>query len=382
MKITAKQASLMGLPAPRLIRDHKVSRLIIKMRDGSQMVSAQQVTGFVRSAGVSAKSAKIISGDVTMLTLDTPVSIAEANAMAARLAGDSSVEYAEPDFVLRPFLVPNDPEFTTKQWNLLEPSATYSGALAVTPAVPPRTAPAAGAINMPTAWDITTGSASVVIAIIDTGITNHPDLNGEPTTTPQYMPGTGGRFLQGYDFISLDTIQGGAAASFRAGDGNGRENNPTDDGDATSAADKTNFPDDCDDNERDVNGNPTNSPDSLHGTLTAGVAAASSNNNSLIAGVAWAAKILPVRAIGRCGGSMTDMADAIRWSAGLPVTGVTDNPTANIAKIIYVGAGTVPVPGVACGPTLQNAIDAAIAAGSVVIAPTGNHGELNLSSPA
>ena len=147
------------------------------------------------------------------------------------------------------------------------------------------------------------------------------------------------------------------------------DNDPTDEGDAVSAAEKTANPDDCDDNGDDAN---QDSPDSFHGTLTAGVAAANSNNTVGIAGVAWAVKILPVRAIGKCGGSLVDMADAIRWSAGLSVAGVPDNPAANVAKVIYVGAGTLP--GVACGPTLQNAIDAAINAGSVVIAATGNHG--------
>ena len=132
----------------------------------------------------------------------------------------------------------------------------------------------------------------------------------------------------------------------------------------------------CDD------GNPANQ-DTFHGTMTAGIIAANSNNTAGMAGVAWTVKVLPVRAIGKCGGSLQDMANAIRWAAGLPVTipGVTvPNNAANVAKVIYIGAGTAP--GVACGPTLQGAIDDAISAGSVVIAPTGNHGELNISSPA
>ena len=117
--------------------------------------------------------------------------------------------------------------------------------------------------------------------------------------------------------------------------------------------------------------------------MTAGIIAANSNNTAGMAGVAWTVKVLPVRAIGKCGGSLQDMANAIRWAAGLTVTipGVTvPNNAANAAKVIYIGAGTAP--GVACGPTLQGAIDDAINAGSVVIAPTGNHGELNISSPA
>jgi serine protease len=117
--------------------------------------------------------------------------------------------------------------------------------------------------------------------------------------------------------------------------------------------------------------------------MTAGIIAAGFNNTAGMAGVAGTVRVLPVRAIGKCGGSLPDMANAIRWAAGLPVTipNVTvPNNAANAAKVIYIGAGTAP--GVACGPTLQGAIDAAINAGSVVIAPTGNHGELNISAPA
>ena len=129
-------------------------------------------------AGFGIKSITPMNADASLIALDSPLPLSQANALAARLASDPSVEYAEPDLLMRPFLTPNDQEFTPRQWNLLAPTTTYSGALAVTPAVPPRTAPAVGAINMPTAWDVTTGSNSVVIAIIDTGINNHPDLNG------------------------------------------------------------------------------------------------------------------------------------------------------------------------------------------------------------
>jgi serine protease len=215
----------------------------------------------------------------------------------------------------------------------------------------------------------------VVVAVIDTGIRNHPDLNGGDPAQP-YAPGNQQRFLPGFDFVSLDTIQSVALTAFRANDTNGPDPDPTDPGDASSAQEKI-------DNEECDDGNPAGQ-NTFHGTMTAGIIAANSNNTAGMAGVAWTVKVLPVRAIGKCGGSLEDMANAIRWAAGLPVsiTGVTvpNNPAANVAKVIYIGAGTAP--GGACGPTLQGAIDAAIGAGSVVIAPTGNHGELNISAPA
>jgi serine protease len=374
-RINAKQAALLGKPAPASAASRqKVARLIVKLRS-SDMARSAMASGYVSQlsamAGVGVKSVRSMSGDASVVTLDAPVSLSDAKTLAARLASDPMIEYAEPDLVLKPFLAPNDVDYTPRQWNLLAPTATYSGALDVTPAVPPRTAPAVGAINMPTAWDVTTGSSSVVVAVIDTGITNHPDLNGGNPAQP-YAPGNQQRFLLGYDFVSLDTIQSVTPTAFRANDGNGRDVDPTDPGDQSSDAEKA-ANEECDD------GNPANQ-DTFHGTMTAGIIAANSNNTAGMAGVAWTVKVLPVRAIGKCGGSLLDMADAIRWAAGLSVNGVTDNPAANAAKVIYIGAGTAP--GVACGPTLQGAIDAAISAGSVVIAPTGNHAEFNISSPA
>jgi serine protease len=378
-RIFAKQAALLGKPAPASAASkQKVARLIVKLRS-SDMARSAMASGHVRQlsamAGVGVKSVRS-SGDASVVSLDAPISLSDAKTLAARLASDPMIEYAEPDLVLRPFLVPNDQDFTPRQWNLLPPTATYSGALDVTPAVPPRTAPAVGAINMPTAWDVTTGSSSVVVAVIDTGITNHPDLNGGNPALP-YAPGSGAgvgnqlRFLLGYDFVSLDTIQSVTPTDFRANDGDGRDMDPTDPGDASTVQEKI-------DNEECDDGNPANQ-NTFHGTMTAGIIAANSNNTAGMAGIAWTVKVLPVRAIGKCGGSLEDMADAIRWASGT-LTGGPAIPAANIAKVIYIGAGTAP--GVACGPTLQGAIDAAINAGSVVIAPTGNHGELNISSPA
>jgi serine protease len=375
-RINAKQAALLGKPAPASAASRqKVARLIVKLRS-SDMARSAMASAHVRQlsamAGVGVKSVRS-SGDVSVVSLDAPVSLSDAKTLAARMASDPMIEYAEPDLVLKPFLAPNDVDYEPRQWNLLAPTATYSGALDVTPAVPERTAPAVGAINMPTAWDVTTGSSSVVVAVIDTGIRNHPEWNGFLPGDP-YMEAN--RFLKGFDFISLDTIQGGAPTAFRDNEVDaGPDDDPTDPGDASSDAEKQAF-EECDD------GNPANQ-DTFHGTMTAGIIAANSNNAFGMAGVAWTVKVLPVRAIGKCGGSLPDMANAIRWAAGLTVTipGVTvPNNAANAAKVIYIGAGTVP--GELCGPTLQGAIDAAIGAGSVVIAPTGNHGELNISSPA
>ena len=85
-----------------------------------------------------------------------------------------------------------------------------------------------------------------------------------------------------------------------------------------------------------------------------------------VAGVAWNVRILPVRALGKCGGSLSDIAEAIRWAAGLQVPGVPTNPTP--AQVINLSLGG----GATCGRTLQSAVTDAIATGAVVVAATGN----------
>lgn len=386
VKLTAKQAALLGLPAPaQAASEEMVGALIVKMRaTGSQMAQAQG-GAYVRSlsnmAGVGVKAVRPISDSASHVALDGPMSLSEARAVAARLASDPLVEYAEPDVAMRPFAAPTEPDFALKQWNLFPPASIYPGNVTVPMGQPAKTtsAPAAGAANLITAWDRTSGSDTVVVAVIDTGIVNHPDLNNAGLATPlTYVPG-GGRFLPGYDFVSTNALglPNGTVEGAEGAGQVGRDGNPADPGDAVSTADRGNPL--CNDNTpNNTTGNPP-ANSTWHGTHSAGVVAATANNATGIAGIGWNVKILPVRALGRCGGAMSDIADAISWSAGLAVTGVTAN--ANPAKVILVGAGGKV--GVACSQTLQSAINAAVTAGSVVVAATGNEGNVNgISAPA
>ena len=214
---------------------------------------------------------------------------------------------------------------------------------------------------------------AVTVAIIDTGIVNHGDLNGNTTQAATYVPA--GRFLPGYDFIS-SAVGAGAPSNFVANDGNGRDNDPSDPGDWVTTAEESMYPDLCDDGQT----GPQNS--SWHGTHMAGVAAATPNNPLAanpaygIAGVAWGVQILPIRALGKCGGSLSDIAEAVRWAAGLAVAGVPANATP--ARVISLSLGG----GSTCAVTMQQAVDAALAAGSVVVAATGNDGSVGISAPA
>jgi serine protease len=155
--------------------------------------------------------------------------------------------------------------------------------------------------------------------------------------------------VPGYDFIS---------DSFMGNDGTGRDSNPADPGDWVAA-------NEC------YPGNAA-SDSSWHGTHVAGTIGAVSNNNLGVTGVNWNAKILPVRVLGKCGGTTSDIVDAMRWSAGLSVAGVPDNANpADVLNLSLGGSGT-------CDITQQNAIDAIVAAGTTVVIAAGNE-NLNAS---
>ncbi len=183
--------------------------------------------------------------------------------------------------------------------------------------------------NTAGAWHYSTGTG-VNVAVIDSGITPH----------------LAGNVLGGYDFIS---------DSDSARDGDGRDADPNDEGDWHAAGECANAPD------LDKNS-------SWHGTFVAGAIAARTNNGKGVAGMAHGAKIVPVRALGRCGGALSDIAEAIVWASGGSVAGVPAN--ANPAKVINL---SISGPG-SCSATLQDAIDTAVGNGAVVVAAAGNAG--------
>ena len=373
VKITAKQAALKGIVATsNAVPEQMVSRLIVKLRSPTagelvRPMSASRMQALSARAGVGMKSVRAVAGGSSLVVMDAPLPLSEARAVAARLALDSGVEYAEPDIMFKRAATPNDTRFNDFQWNLFAPSSTYTGALS---AGGTKSAPATGGANLPLAWDVTTGHSSAVLAVIDTGIVNHQDLNGAGIApfSATYVPN--GRFLAGYDFISEGVGAGTAPANFVANDGNGRDADPSDPGDFVTTQEETDYASLCDD------GNPGPQNSSWHGSHMAGVAAAVTNNAMGIAGVGWNIRILPVRALGKCGGSLSDIAEAIRWSAGLPVPGVPANTTP--AQVINLSLGG----GASCPANLQGAVDAAIAAGAVVVAATGNDGAIGPSAPA
>ncbi|OHU90577.1 MULTISPECIES: S8 family peptidase [Pseudoalteromonas] len=241
-----------------------------------------------------------------VMRVDKKLSAAEANSFMQEIAASGNVEYIEIDQMLQPFATPNDPRYSD-QWHYFE---------------------ANGGLNLPTAWDSATG-AGVTVAVLDTGYRPHADLNAN--------------ILPGYDMISnLDV----------ANDGGLRDSDARDPGDAVSA------------NECGYTHSARSS--SWHGTHVAGTVAAVTNNGEGVAGVAYDAKVVPVRVLGKCGGLTSDIADGIIWASGGSVSGVPAN--ANPADVINMSLGGSG----ACSSTTQNAINQARANGSVIVIAAGN----------
>ncbi|HUL93628.1 MAG TPA: S8 family serine peptidase [Burkholderiales bacterium] len=329
------QAGGPGVSAQALSPYEFTDRLIVKLREPqtarARVLSADRLSALSAAAWVTLEHFRPMSGGAHVLRLPQRMTLAEAQAIAARLKADPGVEHAEPDRRMFPMLVPNDPMYVN-QWHYMSPNAPEN---------------VAGGANLPGAWDITTGVAGVVVAVIDTGIRpNHADLVG--------------RTVPGFDFVS-DTSM--------ANDGDGRDADPSDPGDWVTAAESAAV-------GGPFQGCPVDDS-SWHGTHVAGTIGAATNNSVGVAGINWTSKILPVRALGKCGGFTSDIIDASRWAAGLSVPGVP--PNANPAKVLNLSLGG----GGSCSATEQAAINEIVAAGAVFVVAAGNsHVDASNSSPA
>jgi hypothetical protein len=239
-----------------------VTQLIVRLRDRSTWFDSDNGLPMPRAtvnmlsniAGVMLSYEAPTSGGAYLLNLPSALPLHDALAVSARLQSDSSVLYADPVSRALPALVPND-QYFSNQWDFWEPLA--------------------GAF-FPAAWDMTTGSPGIVVAVVDTGVRfDHPDLAG--------------RLLPGYDFVSDLTS---------AGDGDGPDPDASDPGDWHPAG--FCFP-----------GDPGSPTSEWHGTHVAGTIGAITNNGIGVAGGNWVSKLLPVRVLGRCGGSDADIINGI-----------------------------------------------------------------------
>jgi serine protease len=254
-------------------------------------------------------------------------------ALAAALGAEADVEYAVPDERRQHHAVPNDPLYAagspatgpaSGQWYLRPPLAGVKSG-----------------IDAQAAWPISTGSDGIVVAIVDTGVRfEHPDLLSVQA---------GGHLLPGYDMISDATM---------ANDGDGRDDDASDPGDWVGAdeAAQSNGPfEGC-----------SAKDSSWHGTQVAGLVGALTDNGLGMASVARNVRILPVRALGKCGGFDSDIIAGMRWAAGLAVPGVPANATpARVINLSLGGDGS-------CSAAYQQAIAEITAAGVAIVASAGN----------
>ncbi len=286
-------------------------QFIVKFKDGSAEhgnASARQraLDVGVKGKGVHARRNFRMGIGADVVTLDGPLNFRGAEDFMNRLRRNPNVQYVEIDRTLKPTFTPNDTSYAA-QWHYYE---------------------AVGGINMPAAWAQSTGSG-VVVAVLDTGITVHTDLAAN--------------IVAGYDFIANFT---------RANDGSGRDPDPSDPGDWVAL-------DEC------PGGNPAEDS-TWHGTHVSGTIAEVTNNSKGLAGVAFNARVMPVRVLGKCGGKETDIADAILWAAGGSIVGVPANP--NPVEVINMSLGGAG----ACSIATQTAIDYAVTHGVVVVVAAGN----------
>ena len=226
------------------------------------------------------------------------------------LESDPGVEYAEPNYYCYATATPDDTHFTNL-WGLHNTGQSVNGTSGTPDAD----------IDAPEAWDITTGSSDVIIAVIDSGLDyNHPDLADNVWTNPGEVPGDG-----------QDNDSNGHVDDVGGWDFVDNDNNPID--------------------------------SHNHGTHVAGTIAAVGNNSVGITGVCWAAKIMALRFLDAFGFGTTDKAiSAIEYA---------NDKGAHVINNSWGGGGF--------SQALKDAIDASAA---VVVCAAGNDGTDNDSTPS
>jgi serine protease len=313
-----------GNQALRLEDDFVPGEIIVQLEDSGEALGARaQALGLVPLAGGARGAPALLSIGGGLARLGASPGMAPA---FGPLPGDPATERldtlravkalrrrrdvrsADPNYVMRPLATPNDQHYRY-QWHY-------------------------PLINLPQAWDITTGTpatGSVVVAVIDTGVfLEHPDMGG-------------GQLVTGYDFIRNAT---------QARDGDGIDANADDPGDGAAAGSS-----------------------SWHGTHVAGTVAARSNEGAGVAGVAWGAKIMPIRVLGAGGGTSYDIIQGLRFAAGLSNdSGTLPARRADVANL-SLGGGPF-------SQTAQDAFSEARATGMIIVAAAGNENTAQLGYPA
>lgn len=303
-----------------LSNNEPVDGFIVTYRKGSaskasvlnqqRALNQAAANAFGRTKPITLKRERTLGVGSELVVANRSLDRVDAETLMRQIAVNPDVEYIEPNIRLYPTLTPNDTFFNLQY-------GFQSGV---------------GGSNADQAWNLGFFGAGKIVAVIDTGYRPHVDLNAN--------------IINGYDFITNVAT---------ANDSNGRDASALDPGDWTTAGQ-------C------YAGSPaTNS--SWHGTHVAGTVAAVTNNAAGVAGMAFNAKVLAVRALGRCGGTLADIADAITWSSGGTVAGVPA-VGANRAQVINMSLGGGGV--CTAASAMQVAINGALSRGTTVVVAAGN----------
>jgi len=294
------------------------TRLIIKLQPDGAKSALTRKARIEKAAGSGSgvRHLRTMAMEADVVAVAGDASAAER--AVANLAGNPDVAFVQVDRRRRPAI--ND---------------QYAGAEQYLSNAP-------GGIAATSAWNVTHGSSSIVVAVLDTGVRPHA--------------GMAGRLLPGFDMID---------DPMTANDGGGRDGDASDPGDFVLASEATT---DC-----------PESFSSWHGTSVAGIIGANTDDAIWTAGIDWAARILPVRVLGKCGGYDSDIVDGIAWAAGLDVPGTPVNPTP--AHVINMSLGGAH----GCPPIYPLVFDAAFARGvtrAIVVAAGNASTDVANDSPA
>jgi serine protease len=325
------------------------ARVIVKFRADAPTLRSPALTASGRSITRALELARRQNLAVTVgeamsdrmqVVFSTGLSSTE---LARRLAADADVEYAVPDQRRTRHAAPNDPLYANGvlgngpavgQWYLRAPVGD-----------------AKSSIDAEIAWSVTQGSPAIVVAVLDTGVRfEHPDL---------LQVTQGGNLLPGYDMVSDVAV---------ANDGDGRDADPSDPGDWVTQTEAG--------NSKGPFYECTVENSSWHGTQTAGLVGALTNNGIGMASIGRTVRVLPVRVLGKCGGFDSDIIAGMRWAAGLTVPGAPAN--VNRAQVINMSLGGDG----ACGQDYLDALAEIAAAGTVVVASAGNSSGHAVGVPA